>query len=205
VEVSKKEIQEGLEATKKQGGEAGIQSVELFADHGKWKAWAWRSAPFRDSPRRRIWKVVDVSISYISENTSEADRFIPILVGNRDGVSKKWAAIGEQAGKYAYAEHGEDWKKDKKGAKIQNWPNSFYENDTKLMPFSNNSNTFARFLIRAVGLPLREPSGSHPGAPFPGAVEPTPGMPNQVFAAEKPFSVDLPEKEWPPKPKKPPY
>jgi hypothetical protein len=81
---------------------------------------------------------------------------MPIYVEvNPSMVSAKWDQVMGQAKGYKYAEQ-DGW-----GEVFQHWPFSEYH------ALGNNSNTFAEYVVKQVGLTWKEMSGYHPGNDWP--------------------------------------
>jgi RHS repeat-associated protein len=146
-----------------------IDSVELLPSK-HWNAWIFR-------PARMIWDTEDFQISVLSYWTSRANWHRAVFVDTDQNVKDKWDELIKFSQIYPFAEqrqggYGTGLNSNERDptepqANIH-WPQSQYQDvflDPPLQPNkANNSNTFARWLLRRGGIPFDELSGTHPGA-----------------------------------------
>jgi len=130
-----------------------LAAVELLANMDGYEVWAGVNDIAGDG---RSWIQQSVWVAEIMQ-TSTATSLMPIYTGNKEQVQEKWAAITEEAQKYAWAEQ-DDFNENNVFAQ---WPRSMYKS------LGTNSNTFVHYLVVLSGLGWVEMDGLHPGSETP--------------------------------------
>jgi hypothetical protein len=147
------------EFTRQHAGAKKLEGIELLAESG-WNAYQW--GPVSAPPASFDWlpKAVSISVVHFSDSGVNIE---PVAADDAIIINKTWALMKKVAKTYRYAEQAPA-----SGPVTQclNWPNSYYA----VSPYANNSNTFARHLLRVGGLSFEEMGGIrrfHPGAEIP--------------------------------------
>lgn len=136
-----------------------INGTEVTPRPYEWNVWNWvPSGPLQDG----YWSISEgrkVSIVYFKAYSNE--RYMPIYVDTAPSkVLEKWNTILSTATTYPYGEQFSGNSNAPVSA-FANWSNSSYS------MWHNNSNTFARYVVRKSGLTMHEMSGSFPGNEWP--------------------------------------
>gem|GEM_PF-4793101 len=111
-----------------------------------------------------IGEIINVNISvvhfwgYRYGDPSSSSTRGKVVYYNKDNkiVKAKWNIISDWAAHYPWAEQNGGNHMGWTGP-LMRWPMSWYQ------PLGNNSNTFARDMLRAADIPMIELGGSHPG------------------------------------------
>jgi RHS repeat-associated protein len=145
-----------------------IDSVELLRDDRNWYAWKKFSA-YGETSISYYWAELKVGVSVIAFNTSRANRFMAVFGpagNNKDRVKEMWQFVKDRARNYPFGEQSvAEGREPQKGGfrgSFRNWPNSKY-----FFPPGNNSNSFARWIVTEMNLPIPDLFASFPGRHLP--------------------------------------
>jgi len=111
------------------------------------------SGPYWDGSYITHQGIDNVGISVIFMSDKADKDLSPAFVGSIEETKGKWDVVVAKASSYEYGEQ------DGFGGNFANWPNSEY----KIGDDVNNSNTFAREILKRSGLFYMELPGAHPG------------------------------------------
>ena len=162
-----------------------LGEVELLARRD-WNVWI---GGFRPAGTAKSWNEVNVSVSEIVYENTEATRIMPIFTGTAAEVEARWATIIDLARTYEWAEQSGFAD----GPIYTKWPKSMYKS------LQTNSNTFIRQLVTGSGLTMTEIADSHPGRQVPSQNTDTfVGRPMSVFEEHTPWNQSGPAKPRPP-------